>query len=555
MNMRMTTRQTRGQRGFILATVLIFLVVLSLSAFLAAKLTRTDIQVVNNLQNEKEALSIAEAGIHEALYRMSLAIGDRSTVNGQTFNASLAPTVPGRSAPAGVTSYAPDSVTATTTSQILFTTSGVPSQGANSVVPTLQPASLQIPYSFSAADTAPVDLSSTARLTVGWDLCANGTDPGCTAGGAIRQLPLSSPRYVAKIVSTGRSGAATRKITAQAVDCIPSQTPGNGSVVTLDQSCPGGANHPGIYFNGGNSLTAAGIVQSNAGAASNPPSSCTDAAHTGGNGSTMQGQAINVSGGTSGNGTFTPAPATGGLAMTDPYANMRPPCFTGGQVNCQGTPITAVQYGTDTNPPNSPYTVNTNGATLQPGIYYGGIDIRATNVTMASGYYIIAGGGLSVGNSASVSSAAGGVMIFNTRDPAHPSGGGAASSLNLNNGNTSPNFVGISDPNDPFDGVVFFQDRAPTNPGPYPGTLPLAQQPEIYIQGGGVTRALDGLVYAPDTSMHVQGNNVVTVGGTIIVKTMDFAGTSGLNVLNSANPPPNAACGGIAYQIIGWQDF
>ncbi len=157
MNARAMTRQARGQRGFILATVLIFLVVLSLTAFLAAKLTRTDIQVVNNLQNEKEALTIAEAGVHEALYRMSLAIGNESTVNGRTFNASLAPIVPGRPAPAPPgTSYGPDSANSQTTSQIIFTTSA-PSPGTNNEVPTLQPTSLQVPYSFGTADTAPVE--------------------------------------------------------------------------------------------------------------------------------------------------------------------------------------------------------------------------------------------------------------------------------------------------------------------------------------------------------------------------------------------------------------
>src|ERR1043166_2646812 len=72
--MKTATESTRKrtENGFILATVLVFLVVLSLTAFLAAKLTRSDITVVNNLQNEKEAFTIAEAGIAEALYRLSI---------------------------------------------------------------------------------------------------------------------------------------------------------------------------------------------------------------------------------------------------------------------------------------------------------------------------------------------------------------------------------------------------------------------------------------------------------------------------------------------------
>jgi hypothetical protein len=253
--------------------------------------------------------------------------------------------------------------------------------------------------------------------------------------------------------------------------------------------------------------------------------------------------------------------------MTDPYGNMRPPCYTGGQASCQGSAVSTVQYdGTTQAPPNrnAPLSVSTNGAVLQPGIYYGGIDITATNVVMQPGTYIMAGGGFTVGNSATVSSASStttpscsvncGVMIFNTLDSVHQNGA-SPGSFNLANGNTSPHLVGIDNPNDPFDGVVFFQDRAPTNTGPYPGTLPLAQQPDLYIQGGGVTRALDGLVYAPDATMHVQGNNVVNMGGAVVTNTLDFAGNSGLNVQNSSNPPPNGTCGGVAYEIIGWQDF
>jgi hypothetical protein len=546
MNTRNAAIREYAQRGFILATVLVFLVVLSLTAFLAARLTRTDIQVVNNLQNEKEALSIAEAGIHEALYRLSLAIGGNSTVNGQTFDASLAPRVPDR-LPSG-TFYGIDYANTQSTSQLIFTTSGVPAPGLNNVVPTLQPTSLQLPYSFSSADTAPVSLGSTANLTIGWDVCgAPAPSIGCDTVNSfypIKGLPISSPRPVAKIVSTGRSGSATRKITAWVVDCVPGQTPGNGSLVALDQACP---NPGGIYFNGRNHLDAPdGTIQVNAGYTS----PCTNAAHTGGSQSYMQGQSISVSGDTSGNGSFTPAPRTGGLPVADPYSNLVRPCYTGGPGvggnpgMCQGAAATVTTVRSA-----STLVVNSNGATIQPGIYYGGIDVRANNVTMASGYYIIIGGaGLTVGNNASVYSAPGGVMIFYTADAAHPPNQppNPPVSLNLTNGNTDPNFTAISDPNDPFYGVVYVQERAPT--------LPLTQ-PQLNIQGGGVGRTLDGLVYAPDAHLHVYGNQAVSVGGALIVKSVDFAGNSGLDVNAALGGGPATQCGGLAYQIIGWQDW
>ena len=63
--MRTMTRipERRQERGFILATVLVFLVVLTLTAFFAARITRTNTQVVNNLQNE-EAGVLRRGGRH-----------------------------------------------------------------------------------------------------------------------------------------------------------------------------------------------------------------------------------------------------------------------------------------------------------------------------------------------------------------------------------------------------------------------------------------------------------------------------------------------------------
>jgi Tfp pilus assembly protein PilX len=43
-----TVKNARTQEGFILATVLVFLMVLSLGAFFSARLTRSDIQIVTN---------------------------------------------------------------------------------------------------------------------------------------------------------------------------------------------------------------------------------------------------------------------------------------------------------------------------------------------------------------------------------------------------------------------------------------------------------------------------------------------------------------------------
>lgn len=548
MNTRAANTRTQAQRGFILATVLVFLVVLSLGASLVAKLTRTDIQVVNNLQNEKEALFIAEAGVQEALYRMSLAIGDRATVNGQTFNASLAPTVPGRTAPVGVTSYGLTSTNTQSTSQVVFTTAGVPSAGTNNAVPTLQPTTLQIPYSFGTADTAPVNLSTTANLTIGWDVCA-GPAPsvGCNTANSfypIRGLPISSPRAVAKIVSTGRSGSATRKITAWAVDCIPNETPGEGSVITTGTGCGSGM---GISMNGNASITAAGLVQVNAGADSSPPSSCTSAAVTGNNArSFIHASDINLVG--LGQGHFVPTPDTGVLPMADPYAGqLLPPCYTGNPApQCLGPTVTATPCAASSDPENPGKCLAGSNAVLNPGIYYGGIKITGTGVTMNPGTYVIAGGGFSVSTgTTSVSSASGGVFIYNTQNP--NSTGltkplGPITGFDITGGNSSASLAAPT--SGAFTGVVFYQDTT------------LASQPDIFIQGGqSSNRVLDGLVYAPKAGMHIQGNSPTALGGALIVESLSFNGGSDLTVQNPTTPGPNTACGGLAYEAIAWQDF
>ena len=215
------TPKFSDQGGFILATVLVFLVVLSLTAFLAARLTRTDVQVVNNLQNEREAFAIAESGVDEAVYRMSLAMGDKATVSGvnggTAFNASLSPVVPGRAAPGGVTPYGLDSGLRTRRRTCADRSVEPAAPRPERTATSFRAFSRLLRGSFirprhADADTNAVSVDSTANLTIGWDICANNTDPGCAAGAnTIRQLPLSHPRNVVKIVSTGQSGNAAEK--------------------------------------------------------------------------------------------------------------------------------------------------------------------------------------------------------------------------------------------------------------------------------------------------------------------------------------------------------
>ena len=353
---RFTTASNRREDGFVLATVLVFLLVLTLSVFFSAGMTRTDVQVVNNEQNQKEAFAAAEAGVDEALYRLSLTGGDTAAITGinggTAFDASLAPTVPGRNTTNGASDVGITYTDLLSTSQVLFVTSA-PAPGQNNQVPTLQPpATNRGLYSTSSPDSAPLDIrtSLTENLTIGWDRCtpaqaAIGASIGCGGGaGSIRQYPpgAATTRPVVKIVSTGQSGSARQRITVRAADCIPATNNGNGGIVSL-----GGVCSQGVGLNGAGTITAAGLVQINAGANSNNPSTCT-AASTGGAQSSITGSQINVVGGVSGN--FNPAANTGVLPTADPYAgaNLLPPCFTGAPSPCQTIPTPAPQGAKNT---------------------------------------------------------------------------------------------------------------------------------------------------------------------------------------------------------------
>jgi hypothetical protein len=552
---------TQRQEGFVLATVLVFLLVLTLGVFFSAGMTRTNVQVVNNEQNQKEAFAAAEAGVDEALYRMSLVGGDTAAITGinggTAFDASLTPTVPGRDTTNGASNYGITNTDTASTSQILFVTTA-PVSGQNGRVPSLQPpATNRNLYSTSTADGAPVDMTATANLTIGWDLCtapqaAIGASVGCGGGtGSIRQYPpgAATTRPIVKIVSTGQSGSARQRITVRATDCIPSSGITNGGIVSLGGICT-----QGVGLNGAGTISAAGVIQINAGATSNNPSTCT-AASTGGAGSSISGSEINVVGGVSGN--FNPPANTGVLPTADPYAgaNLLPPCFTNGALQCQGDPSTQSQPGLKNGAAcggtaSSPAvcTASSSGDVLSPGIYYGGVRISAGTagnpIRLQPGVYIMAGGGFSStsGNNYVVSNS-GGVFIYNTSDPSHPTGTGAAASFNLANGNTLANLVAPS--SGTFAGVVLYQDRT------------LSPQPDISITGGNALHILDGLVYAPGANFNVQGGTPAstTIGGSLIVNSISMIGASSLIVQNPATPVPTAACQTFAYVPIGWQDF
>lgn len=407
-----------GQRGIALATVLVFLVVLSLVAFLAAALTRTDVQVVNNTQNEKEAFFVAEAGITEALLRLELANPTDVTVDGGTFNAAI---TPNGNDPAWQ-------------ALILFSGTGPIVTGSTLTTPTIQPAATRLAYSTASAESE--------TLAIHWE--PDGL-------GGIKRI---KGKRILDLVSIGQSGAARRKITRQ----VTNDSPLSG--VILDPvACPA------LNIQGSGSVTFPGGVQING--------TCDTALNVWGSAAMSAAGPIDVVGDIRGT-AISPTPQTGQPPLDDPLISLPvppPPLVSPYPSPAPGTPGTALV----------PLTLNVNGnQPLQPGVYYGGISIGSGgNATLAPGIYIMAGGGFSVSANGSVTG--NGVVIYNTRDPAWllPAGPGAYGSFSFTS-NQSVNLTAPT--SGTYDGIALFQDRANPQPIIVQGTATGAIDGLIYAK-------------------------------------------------------------------------
>ncbi len=115
----------------------------------------------------------------------------------------------------------------------------------------------------------------------------------------------------------------------------------------------------------------------------------------------------------------------GSVLIGDPLADLPPPSFgpPGAYCGVPGNP--GVAQTTEAGAEGCKF--NSNGATyeLSAGVYYGGWRINGSDVTLhlAPGIYVMAGGGITLGASGTITSVAGGggapapVMIFSTDDP------------------------------------------------------------------------------------------------------------------------------------------
>jgi hypothetical protein len=175
--------------------------------------------------------------------------------------------------------------------------------------------------------------------------------------------------------------------------------------------------------------------------------------------------------------------------------------------------------------------------TIQPGVYKGISVSGNAKLVMASGIYIIEGGGFAASGNASVSGA--GVMVFNAGGN-YPGIGGTYGRITLAGTGTFSMSAMISGP---YAGIVFFQPRD--------NKQPLT----VTANASGIM----GMVYAPGAALAETGNGVIE--GSLIVDTLSISGngvvgpgpTTGKNqaaaALNQAGPNTSFGTSPIAPKI------
>lgn len=220
--------------------------------------------------------------------------------------------------------------------------------------------------------------------------------------------------------------------------------------------------------------------------------------------------------------TYDPTTIVGGYSL-GPGASIMPPPITGADVlpdPLANLPVPdigsyPVRYGS----PSSPTTLKittTSDVTLEPGVYYGGIEISGSgNVTFKPGVYIMAGSGLKITGSGRVTGNE--VFFYITKDPSKPTGDGAMGSIQL----AGSNQLALTPPGSgPYAGVTFFQDRDNTN--------------EADIVGSTMLSALHGIVYMKNGKLNLTGATDTYVN--FVVKQLEIVGNGYLDIKGYEGP-------------------
>jgi Flp pilus assembly protein TadG len=273
-------------------------------------------------------------------------------------------------------------------------------------------------------------------------------------------------------------------ISARAV--AVSNTDGLGCVLALDHNASG-------------AITSQGNSKVNLRGCSLFDDSANATALTNGGSATITALSVGVVGGVSGTSgiTTTQGITTGMSAVSDPYASVSMPSFSG----CSHTNFTA-------------HTT----VTIDPGVYCGGIGLNANaNVTLNPGIYYLDQGSLSV-NGGAVMSGDGVTLVFTS------SSGSNYATATINGGAT----VNLSAPTSgPMAGIVMYGDR----------NMPAGT---AFKFNGGASQTLHGAIYFPKGSVSFAGGANTGDGCMqLVADTITFTGDSNfaINCSGSGTKP------------------
>jgi len=204
---------------------------------------------------------------------------------------------------------------------------------------------------------------------------------------------------------------------------------------------------------------------------------------------------------------FSPTPVTGQPSVPDPLSYLAAPT------------VGSCDY---TN-----YNVSIGIATINPGVYCGGIAVSgaATILYLNPGTYVLNGGGLVVSGQANVIGT--GVMFYNTGDATH-----TYAPVSMTGGSITALVAPVSGA---YEGILFFQDRSISSTA-------------TNIIAGGTLSIYTGALYFPTTALSYTGNSLQNGGYTLIVaQTLSFSGITALSADYSTLPDGSPIKGGVAF--------
>ncbi len=311
----------------------------------------------------------------------------------------------------------------------------------------------------------------------------NGVSPGTAtltyyAGTSASGTPLSGPPTALgtyTVVATFAGGGPYTSARAQTTFSITLGPTGGASVFVLSPSAAGA-----LTVSGSSQIKVAGSVDVDSKSSSAISVSGTSQITAGSVqvvGNVQVGSSAHVS----------PSPVTGASPFADPLLNLPAPSASTYGLTFQGS-------------------VNVSGSsslTISPGIYSQISVSRSGRLTLNPGIYVIAGGGLSVTGSASVSGS--GVLIYNAGSN-YLGSGNSFGVVNLSGGGS----ISLTPPTSgPYAGILIFQSRDNTN--------------TVALSGSGIAIP-GGVIYAPAGALSI--NNSGQFQGSVVVNTLTVSGNA-----------------------------